>query len=726
MIKVLKFGGSSVADATRISAVMDIVCPASEGSKVVLVLSAISGCTDALLECSHLEGRSLSDALKRLEDRHIRIARRLFTGEDFIDAERSIRQIFTSIEAAPPQIRVTYGEILSTTLVERKLRCEGYKTHWCDSRTLVRTASGKLDEGLTYALISKEIASYPEAGIYVAPGFIASDENGVPTTLGRGGSDYSAAIYAAALKADSLQIWTDVSGMMTANPKTVPAARTIDRISYEAALELARCGAKVLYAPTVMPAMKAGIEIDILNTFAPKAPGTVVCACPSRMQRSRWMGVTSLQCSGEDASCCELTLVGEGVKERSNPSRRLLTCLQDAGLKPLGEVYGSESVFKVRLRSNVESEALLAVHREFFEERKETLINVFLAGYGAVGKALVDILASSGERILARTGCSIRIVGVSDSRHFIIDMQGLDAASIASRLQGGESAAEDGFIKAVCDVAPRGAVFVDATDSCTLYKSYPQLFRRRVSIVTSNRRSLASDYSDYAALKSEAMQNGVRFRYDTTVGNALPLLESISSGANCSDELLSIEAVVSCTLNYIITNYDGVRAKSFASLLKKAQDEGLTEKDPRVDLAGGDVLRKLLILSREALVPLEESDVKVTPALPEEFFNCPLQDFYRLLDDYESEFVRLEDELDSIGKRRRFVASLIADPQAPKGYRAEIKMQLVGSDSPFYWLSGTENVVVVRSRYSSAPMVIKGAGEGDKLAASGIIRDILL
>ena len=253
-----------MADATRISAVMDIVCPAAEGSRVVLVLSAISGCTDALLECSRLEGRALSDALKKLEDRHIRIARRLFTGGDFLEAEQSIKQIFRSIEAAAPQSRVTFGEVLSTTIVERKLRCEGYRTHWCDSRKLVRTAGGKLDEGLTYAFISKEISSHPDAGIFVAPGFIASDENGLPATLGRGGSDYSAAIYAAALGADSLQIWTDVSGMMTANPKTVAAARTIPRISYEAALELARCGAKVLYAPTVEPAMKAGIEINIL------------------------------------------------------------------------------------------------------------------------------------------------------------------------------------------------------------------------------------------------------------------------------------------------------------------------------------------------------------------------------------------------------------------------------------------------------------------------------
>ena len=713
-----------MADATRISAVMDIVCPAAEGSRVVLVLSAISGCTDALLECSRLEGRALSDALKKLEDRHIRIARRLFTGGDFLEAEQSIKQIFRSIEAAAPQSRVTFGEVLSTTIVERKLRCEGYRTHWCDSRKLVRTVGGKLDEGLTYAFISKEISSHPDAGIFVAPGFIASDENGLPTTLGRGGSDYSAAIYAAALGADSLQIWTDVSGMMTANPKTVAAARTIPRISYEAALELARCGAKVLYAPTVMPAMNAGIEINILNTFEPKASGTVVCASHTSERRTRWMGVTSLQCS--DESCCELTLVAEGEVERPNASRRLMTCLQDAGLKPLGEVYGSDSVFKVRLRSSVEREALRSVHREFFEERKENVINVFLAGYGAVGKALVDILASGSERIIKRTGRSIRIVGVSDSKHYIIDMQGLGSASIAARLHEGESAAGCAFIKAVCDVAPRGSVFVDASDSCTLYKSYPELFRRRVGIVTSNRRSLATDYCDYAALKSEAMENGVTFRYDTTVGNALPLLESISSGANCSDELLSIEAVVSCTLNYIITNYDGVRAKSFASLLKKAQDEGLTEKDPRVDLAGGDVLRKLLILAREALVPLEESDVKITPALPEEFFHCSLEEFYAKLQSYESEFVRLEDELDAMGKRRRFVASLIADPKAPKGYRAEIKMRLVSAESPFYWLSGTENVVVVRSRYSSAPMVIKGAGEGDKLAASGIIRDILL
>ena len=306
-----------------------------------------------------------------------------------------------------------------------------------------------------------------------------------------------------------------------------------------------------------------------------------------------------------------------------------------------------------------------------------------------------------------------------------MDLRGIKPEEAEKRLEAGENAAEGAFIDAVLACAPRGAVFVDCTNDDQLHHRYAELFRGGLSIVTSNRRSLALPFVQYAALKAEARQNGAFFRYDTTVGNSLPILESIASDANCSDGIEAIEAVVSCTLNYIITGYDGALRDSLATLLRRAQDEGLTERDPRTDLGGQDVLRKLLILAREAGVPLEADDVEITPMLGPEFFGCPLEEFYRKLAEYEPQFIAREAELDAAGQRQRFVASLRRDTAAPHGYRAEIKMQRVGPESPFYWISGTENVTVVRSEYS-APLVIKGAGEGVRLAATGIIKDILM
>lgn len=712
-----------MADATRMSGVLDIVLAAVERDRCVLVSSAISGCTDALIaigaETDPARRAQQIDALRR---RHHAIAQRLFTGTERREMTDELDTLFEELAAAEPEACVTFGELFSTRILARKFACEGIPTQWLDSRKLVRTLGGVVAEGLTYSGIAAAVAAAPGARLFVAPGFIASDGAGRVTTLGRGGSDYSAALYAAALHAASLEIWTDVPGMMTANPKVVPAAVTIPDISYQAALALAENGAKVLYAPTVKPAMEAGIAFSIRNTFDPKHPGTLISGRPD-VKEGAWMGVTSrtLPEKGEAVVC----LVGEAVSGRASASSRIRAALSEAGIQPLGDVTGEGDTFFIRVRPTVEQAAVGAIHREFFEHRAVTVIPVFIAGYGAVGHELVRLVGLSADRIARRRGRSIRIMGIADSRRFVIDLRGIRPEEAENRLQGGERAEDGAFIDAVLAAAPRGSVFVDCTDDHHLHLRYAELFRGGLGIVTSNRRSLALPYVQYAALKAEARQNGTFFRYDTTVGNALPILESIASDANCSDGIESIEAVVSCTLNYIITGYDGALRDSLATLLRRAQDEGLTESDPRTDLGGKDVLRKLLILAREAGVPLEADDVEITPILGPEFFDCPLEVFYRRLAEYEPQFIAREAELDAAGQRQRFVASLRRDPAARHGYRAEIKMQRVGPESPFYWISGTENVTVVRSEYS-APLVIKGAGEGVRLAATGIIKDILM
>ena len=721
-MQVLKFGGSSVADATRMSQVIDIVQAAVARDRTILVSSAISGCTDALIAIGQEQDPAArAQQIDALRSRHHNIARRLFTGVERDAMIAELDGLFEELSAAPAEACVTFGELFSTRILARKFACEDVPTKWLDSRQLVRTLGGVVAEGLTYANILSAVTAAPEVRLFVAPGFIASDGDGRVTTLG-GGSDYSAALFAAGAKASSLEIWTDVPGMMTANPKVVPAAVSIPDISYKAALTLAENGAKVLYAPTVKPAMEAGIAFSIKNTFDPKHPGTLVSGRPA-VKAGEWMGVTSLKHAdkGESVVC----LVGESIPSRASAAVRILAALSEAGIQPLGEVTGEGDAFFIRVRPTVENAAVGAIHREFFEARAVTVIPVFIAGYGAVGHELVRLVGLSADRIAARRGRSIRIMGLANSRRFAVDLRGIRPEEADARLEAGENAAGGAFIDAVLASAPRGAVFVDCTNDERLHERYAELFRGGLNIVTSNRRSLALPFVQYAALKAEARQNGAFFRYDTTVGNSLPILESIASDANCSDGIEAIEAVVSCTLNYIITGYDGAKRDSLATLLRRAQDEGLTEADPRTDLGGKDVLRKLLILAREAGVPLEADDVEITPMLGPEFFGCPLDEFYAKLAEYEPKFVALEAELDAVDERRRFVASLRRDPAARHGYRAEIKMQRFGPDSPFYWISGTENVTLVRSEYS-APLVIKGAGEGVRLAATGIIKDILM
>lgn len=685
---VLKFGGSSVASATAMSRVLDIVEQAAAKDRVILVSSAISGCTDALLQIGRAEDPE--HLIDDLEHRHLAIISRLFTGKERQEAAGDCRSTFSEIRCIPPVIE-SFGELLSTRILARKLSCEGYKTAWLDSRDLVTVRDSQVDTATSYEAIRSAIEEHPEARIFVVPGFIARDGDGGVTTLGRGGSDYSASLFAAATEADDLQIWTDVPGIMTTNPKLVNAARTIPEISYKAAFDMARYGAKVLYAPAVAPAREKGIAIKILNTFDPQNPGTVISSNCSRI--GEWKGVASLDDPLSQSS--EITLVAEGPVNPEAAARRITGALKDAGIKALDQVRCEDGTnFFITVRTNVARNAVAALHREFFEERALSTLEVYIAGNGAVGKALKSI----------------------------VDACGGSFPSAGKRIEIKEISSDHAFVDRVLQTARSRSVFVDCTDSTEIWHKFIDLFNAGINVVSSNRRSLAIPYVDYAALKAAAAQNGCFFRYDTTVGNALPILQSVSDGASCGDGLTRIEAVVSCTLNHIITSYDGARSESFATLLRKAQEDGLTEQDPRTDLGGGDALRKLLILAREAGVPLEEKDVEIVPMLGKEYFSGSLDDFYRRLEENEPLFIRREDELDAIGMRQRFVATL--ERNADGSFKADIRMKLVGIDSPFYWITGTENVTVIHSS-EAYPLVIKGSGEGPRLAASGIIRNIL-
>ena len=682
MFSVLKFGGSSVAQATAMSRVLDIVEKQAAKGPVILVSSAISGCTDALLSAD--EAR-----FQEMEKRHRDIVTRLFTGAEREKVQACIDTLFAQMRLSPQEEQVTFGEILSTTILEAKLKTEGWRTRWLDSRELVV----KGNEPLTFDRI-REAVNAADADMYVAPGFICRDGDGKISTLGRGGSDYSAALYAAALKAESLQIWTDVPGIMTANPKQVPAARTVPRMSYAAALDMASHGAKVLYAPTVAPAMAAGIDIEIRNTFAPEGKYTVIGAEPDP---TRWIGVAS--------EGGRIRLVGTAPADDAiDPARE---ALREAGIAAR-RIDADGNSLNVEVREAVLDKALRALHRTFFQVMPVKEINLFIAGDGAVAKALRGMIGQTAHTVKERTGKLLRIVGRANSTHF-----GIDACGNPSLDREGD------YIDAILNQAPKGAVFVDATNSKTLYKRYTELLEAGIGIVSSNRRSFAVPYAEYAAMQAAARENGAILRYETTVGAALPMLESITRGTNSCDEVLSIEAVVSCTLNQILGDYRP-GGESFASLVRKAQAAGLTEKDPRTDLGGQDALRKLLILAREAGVQLEETDVEITPVVP--LTTGSIEEFYQALEAAEPTLAAAARQAENMGFRRRFVASL---EKTADGYRAGIGIRNVPPVHPAYHLRGTENAIIVRSAFHPYPLVIEGPGEGAREAASSILNDIL-
>lgn len=684
MDSVLKFGGSSVASATNMSRVLDIVEKQAAKGKVVLVSSAISGCTDALLRAGE---KSLAD----MEKRHRDIVTRLFTGAERQQVQQQVDTLFTELRRAPAPEQVTYGEILSTTILCAKLQAEGIPAVWLDSRKLVV----KEDEAETFRRIRQAVGD-TDAPIYVAPGFICQDKDGNISTLGRGGSDYSAALYAAAIGAGSLQIWTDVPGIMTANPKQVPAARTIPRMSYAAALDMASHGAKVLYAPTVAPAMAAGIDIEIRNTFAPEGKYTVIGA---EADAARWIGVAS--------EGGHIRLAGSRTAAPGMGCEAASKALTEAGIAALS-IRAEGASLDVQVRESVLEQALRALHRAFFQELPIEEINLFIAGDGAVAGALLGMLRQTADTVKERTGKLLRVVGRANSRQWGIDLGGQPQLS-----QDGD------YIAAILQSAPKGALFVDVTNSETLYKRYVELLEAGIGIVSSNRRSIAVPYPEYAAMQAAARENGVPFRYETTVGAALPMLESIARGTNSCNEILSIEAVVSCTLNQILGDYRP-GGESFASLVRKAQASGLTEPDPRLDLSGRDALRKLLILAREAGVQLEEEDVEITPVVP--LAGGSVEDFYQALEAQEEALSRAAREAELQGFRRRFVASL---EKTADGYRAGIGIRNVPPVHPAYHLRGTENAIIVRSAFHPYPLVIQGPGEGAREAASSILNDLL-
>lgn len=820
-MQVLKFGGTSVADSDKIQQVVETVAKAADRDRTILVISAIKGCTDALIRIGNLAAHrdeSYKEVIDGLQEQHHRIISELLPLEKheesreacdgLFDSLRSIAQgVYLLGELSPASLDAIqgFGELWSSKIIATKLASIGIATKWIDAREIIRTVNkgGKnaVDLQKTYSRVNEMIESHPITQIFVLPGFIASDKQGRTTTLGRGGSDYSASLFAVGCKARALEIWTDVPGMMTANPDIVPSARTIGNISYKAALELSHFGAKVIYPPTIQPVVSEGIPIYIKNTFNPEAYGTLIEKNPPRgkdkligISNSDNIALLSLEGSGmvgipgfssrlfetlsqndiniilitqassvhtmciavaekdaekarEAADRCfayEISLgklnplkvekgfsivclVGDDVLNQSGATGRMLAALASKSIPVRATAQGSsERNVSVIISSEDAEAALRHIHNEFFDKTAIKDIHLFIAGFGVVGKALVDIIAKNGTKIEARTGKRLHICGLSNSRRFVVDKAGLDISKAAGLLENGENAADEAYFEKLATLSLENSVFVDCTGSSDIAYKYMNLFKRGYSVVACNKITFSAPYKQYAALKSAALENGASLRYETTVGAALPILESISRSVNSGDEILRIEAVLSGTLNYIFSNYAGGEGGTFAEVVKRAQDAGYTEPDPRLDLSGRDVLRKLIILSREAGVPLDEKDVEISPILGPEFFEGKVPAFYKMLEENEEMFAARYREAADKGLRQRFIASLVKDETSPLGYKARIGLEAVDASHPLFGLCGTDNSAIIQTDFYPSPLVIQGAGAGAYQTASGVLNDILI
>ncbi|MBR6270149.1 MAG: bifunctional aspartate kinase/homoserine dehydrogenase I [Bacteroidales bacterium] len=804
-MQVLKFGGTSVSDAANMTKVVNIVTKALENDRTILVLSAVSGCTDTLIRIGTLasEGdESYVELIDTLQKRHNGIIEEFLPRESRRQVTKECDEIFSHIRGIAQGVRLLgelstvsldaiqgCGELLSTRIVAARFASLGANSRWIDSRKIMKTTSSgghnSIDRAATGRNISQMLASDPDTRLFIMQGFIASDEKGRMTTLGRGGSDYSASIVAVGCRARELQIWTDVPGMMTSNPKVVPTARTIGHISYRAALELSHFGAKVIYPPTIQPVVAEGIPIYVKNTFEPEAFGTLIEKEPPAVSESNLIGISNsdnialislegsgmvgipgfssrlfetlylhdiniiliTQASSVHTMCIAISeadaekakkaadetfayeislgklnplkvekgfsivcLVGNDILNQSGTTGRMLAALGRKGIPVRATAQGSsERNISVIVSSDKVEKAIRCIHNEFFDKGSEVPVNLFLTGCGVVGGALLDLIAANADTIAERTGKRLLLAGLSNSSRFIIDEEGIDPSAARELLKNGKSASDDAWFTALKALSLENSIFVDCTASAHVASKYEQLFKAGYSVVACNKIAFSAPFPRYRAMKSAALRYGAGLRYETTVGAALPILETISRCVNSGDSVKRVEAVLSGSLNFLFSSYRGAEGPRFEEIVEQAGKAGYLEPDPSVDLSGRDVLRKILILSREAGFPLEESDVE----------SAPLPDWHD-----EEAFRRLYDDAASKGCRLRYTACL--EVAADGTCKASIGLRQVDETHPFYNLNGTDNCALVRTSFYPSPLVVQGAGAGGPQTASGLLNDILL
>ena len=818
-MKVLKFGGSSVGSAESIEKVVEIVGNAAVADACVVVLSAMHGTTDALIETGRSAERgdeNFRAKIKEIQNRHLDAARNLI-GEneainDFIENRvNELKNICEGVfllgelSARTLDRIVSLGEILSTKIVSLKFTSLGIENVWKDSRQIIRTDSNFGFAAVNFDETNRLITEFFDSQIRnqkseirnltILPGFIASDAAGATTTLGRGGSDYTAAILAAALDARVLEIWTDVSGMMTADPRLVKNVNQIPTISYREAMELSHFGAKVIYPPTIQPVMSKQIPVLIKNTFAPEDAGTLVQNEAATAENEIIRGISSIdkisvlslegsgmvgipgfskrlfdalsrerinvilitQSSSEHSICVAveekfgasaksvvdkefefeiavgkieplhienglsiLAVVGDNMKNHTGVSGKMFHALGAQGVNIRAIAQGSsERNISAIVESKDVRKAVNTLHEEFFSDGNRQ-INVFIAGVGTVGKKLLAQIRQQNDFLRETLRLNVRVVGLANSKKILCDEDGIDLLNYESRLTGDgveRSLKMTEIADLIVEKNLRNSIFVDVTANAEVIENYPRLLQKAVSVVACNKIAASSEYENYRKLKNLAREYNANFLFETNVGAGLPIINTLNDLTRSGDQINRIEAVLSGTLNFVFNNYDGSR--SFASVVREAQIEGYTEPDPRLDLSGTDVARKILILARESGFKLEMSDIENRGFLPESCLNGTVENFYAEMEKHENYFRELFEKARSENLSLKYIASF-ADGKASVG------LQSINNNHNFANLSGKDNAVLFyTNRYADLPLVVKGAGAGADVTAAGVFADII-
>ncbi len=804
-MKVLKFGGSSVANSERIREVKKIAL--SESIPLVVVVSAFRGVTDTLKSLSESAASHDPGYRARLEDlinRHIAISNELLSGEKLDSTLSRVREIFNELSETLNGLfllrelsrfsldkALSAGERASSTIISAFFE----PSVLVDAREFIRTddnfGNANVDFTVTNPLVRKKILR--KNRLIVVPGFIAGTEAGETTTLGRGGSDYTAAIIAAAINADMLEIWTDTDGFMTADPRKVEKAYAIESLTYSEAIELSHFGAKVIYTPTLRPVYKKMIPVAIKNSYNPGARGTMISSKPSNGSRSPIKGISSIdhidlitlqgpsmvgvsgismrlfgslarknvsiilitQASSEysitfavnppdsklaveainqefereitfrkelkivlEKDLSIIAIVGEKMKNTPGISAILFRSLGRNGINVIATAQGSSELnISVVIRNDRLRKALNVIHDGFFLSKYKEL-HLFIAGTGFVGSSLVKQLCKQQQTLLREYNLNVNLLGLINSRKMLLSGKAIPLEKCREALDAdGEKSDINAFFEHFTKLNLRNSVFVDCTANAVVAQTYGRALENYVSVVTASKIACASDYSYYHMLKTMASDRGVRFMYETTVGAGLPVIKTINDLVVSGDKILKIEAVLSGTLNFVFNTIGPDMPLS--RTIRMAKERGISEPDPRIDLSGIDVVRKILILSREAGYTLEMKDVSVENFLPADCFEGDLDSFYEKVEKYDAGFEKQRQELVRLNKKWRFFATM-------ENGKARVGLISVDSGHPTFDLEGSNNIVLLTTeRYKELPMVIKGYGAGADVTAAGVFADIM-